>query len=61
MEKDKVDINNYPSLKMSKSDDVFGLDIIEKYRKDSFDTYYFNGLPVPRVSEIIKKCINYNI
>lgn len=58
MEKDKVDINNYPSLKMSKSDDVFGLDIIEKYRKDSFDTYYFNGLPVPRVSEIIKKCIN---
>lgn len=57
MEKDKVDIN-YPSLKIPKSDDIFGLDIIEKYRKDTFDTYYFNGLPVPRVSEIIKKCIN---
>ena len=59
MEKNKVDINNYPSLKMSNtSKDIFALDVIDKYREANFDTYFFNGLPVPRVSEILKKCIN---
>lgn len=36
--------------------DIFLLDSVEEYRKN-FDVYNYNGLPVPRVSTILKECI----
>lgn len=52
------DVRNLPSLIIpDKLHDIFLLDGIEEYRKN-LDTYTFNGLPVPRVSTILKECIS---
>lgn len=38
--------------------DIFtDMDIDDNYREKKFTTYNFNGIPVPRVSEILKECI----
>lgn len=39
--------------------DIFLLDTIDyKYRENNFSTYDFNGLKVPRVSNILKTCLD---
>lgn len=56
----KEEINQYPAISIpTRLQDIFLLDnISEQYRLKNFDTYEFNGIPVPRVSNILKECIS---
>ena len=55
-----IKTENYPDIQIpSRLQDIFLLDnISDEYRSKNFDTYKFNGLPVPRVSNILKECIS---
>ena len=53
-----LDKEKYPLLENTNLEDVFFMDTLDdKYREKNFDYYNFNGLPVPRVSHILKECI----
>lgn len=45
-----------PSISLGELQDVFLLDGVDEAR-DKMDTYTFNNIPVPRVSNILKECI----
>lgn len=55
-----IKTENYPDMQIpSRLQDIFLLDnISDEYRSKNFDTYKFNGIPVPRVSNILKECIS---
>lgn len=55
-----IKTENYPDIQIpSRLQDIFLLDnISDEYRSKNFDTYKFNGIPVPRVSNILKECIS---
>lgn len=56
---EKQNIEKYPAIQVpSRLQDIFLLDTIsDDYRFKNFDTYEFQGIPVPRVSNILKECI----
>ena len=45
-----------PSISLGELQDVFLLDGVDEAR-GKMDTYTFNNIPVPRVSNILKECI----
>lgn len=52
-----IEIGNYPCIPIpDKLEDIFLLDSVNNFR-NKLDTYEFNGIPVPRVSNILKECI----
>ena len=55
-----IKTENYPDMQIpSRLQDIFLLDnISDEYRSKNFDTYKFNGIPIPRVSNILKECIS---
>lgn len=55
-----IKTENYPDIQIpSRLQDIFLLDnISDEYRSKNFDTYKFNGIPIPRVSNILKECIS---
>jgi hypothetical protein len=53
-----LDLSTIPSIELqTRLSDLFELEGIDEYRDKNFNTYYFNGVPVPRVSNIFKECI----
>jgi hypothetical protein len=54
-----TDTDEFPVIDINELQDIFLLDSIDKnYREENFDTYKFYNIPVPRVSNILKECIN---
>lgn len=49
-------MNEENILDWSSVEDIALLD--DNYRNNNFDTYFYNGIGVPRVSNILKECIN---
>lgn len=53
-----TDIKDFPTIKIDQLSDIFLLNNFdEEYRENTWDTYKFNNIPVPRVSNILKETI----
>lgn len=53
-----TDLKELPSIEIDKLSDIFLLNNFDsEYRENKWDTYKFNDIPVPRVSNIIKETI----
>ena len=56
--RDIRDKEEFPAIDIHELQDIFLLSIDDEYRRKNFDTYKFYDIPVPRVSNILKECIN---
>lgn len=52
------DTDEFPAIDVGELQDIFAIpSISEEYREAMWGTYTWNGVPVPRVSNILKECI----
>ena len=52
------DTKEFPTIDLGKLEEVFDIPALdEQYREEEWGTYSFHGIPVPRVSFILKDCI----
>ena len=57
--KDFTNIDIYPGIDIGELTDIFLLDSIDElYRNKHFDYYDYQGIGVPRVTNILNQCVN---